>query len=62
MTDEPDERYLTTCHEAGHVVAALMRGGELTSVTVDPTPEHARDRTVTWQSLGGRPLAVMLLR
>jgi hypothetical protein len=26
MTDEPDERYLRAYHEAGHAVAALIRG------------------------------------
>ena len=31
-----NERYLTACHEAGHAVAALMRGGgELVSITID---------------------------
>jgi hypothetical protein len=41
MTDQPDERYLTAHHEAGHAVAALLRGAELTSITIDPTPERA---------------------
>ena len=34
-----DERYITGCHEAGHAVAALMRGGgEITSITIKSTP------------------------
>jgi hypothetical protein len=47
----PDERYLTAHHEAGHAVVALMRGGELTSISIDcsdpcttaghPTTKHA---------------------
>jgi hypothetical protein len=40
LTDEPDERYLTTHHEAGHAVAAVVFGGELISVTIDPPSEH----------------------
>jgi hypothetical protein len=36
-----DERLVTACHEAGHAVAALMRGsGELRSITIEPTPDH----------------------
>ena len=31
------ELYLTAHHEAGHAVAALMRGGEVVSVTIKPT-------------------------
>jgi ATP-dependent Zn protease len=36
-----DDRYLTACHEAGHAVAALMRGGgEVTSISIEPTADH----------------------
>ena len=36
-----DERYITACHEAGHAVAALMRGGgEITSITIEPTADY----------------------
>jgi hypothetical protein len=39
--DEPDDRYLTAHHEAGHAVAALVcRGGKLISITIDPPPKH----------------------
>lgn len=35
------ERWLTACHEAGHAVACLMRGGgTFTSVTIEPTAEY----------------------
>jgi Peptidase M50B-like len=39
-----DDRYLTACHEAGHAVAALMSGGRITSITIDPTLQ-CRGRT-----------------
>jgi hypothetical protein len=36
-----DQRYLTAHHEAGHGVAAVMRGaGELRSITIEPTTEY----------------------
>lgn len=36
IENRPHERYLTAHHEAGHAVAALMRGGgELTSISID---------------------------
>ena len=36
-----DERYITACREAGHAVAALMRGGgEITSITIEPTADY----------------------
>ncbi|MFN3004594.1 hypothetical protein [Mycolicibacterium wolinskyi] len=36
-----DERAITTHHEAGHAVAASMRGGsEPVSVTIEPTDGH----------------------
>jgi hypothetical protein len=36
-----DERLLTAHHEAGHAVAALMRGGgELRSITIEPTAAY----------------------
>jgi hypothetical protein len=31
---------VTACHEAGHAVAALMCGGEVKSITIDPTAEY----------------------
>ena len=35
------ERWLTACHEAGHAVACLMRGGgTFTSVTIERTDEY----------------------
>jgi len=35
------ERWVTACHEAGHVVACLMRGGgTFTSVTIERTDEY----------------------
>lgn len=34
MTDAPR---LTACHEAGHAVAAVMRGGTFSSISIDPT-------------------------
>lgn len=35
------ERWLTACHEAGHAVATLMRGGgTFVSVTIEPTDEY----------------------
>lgn len=48
MTSAMDRsRYLTACHEAGHAVAAMMRGGgTFTSVTIEPTSEY-HGRT-TW--------------
>jgi hypothetical protein len=40
--DDHHQRHLTAHHEAGHAVAALMRGGgELVSVTIEPTAEYA---------------------
>ena len=40
-TAEAHPRYLTAIHEAGHAVAAVMRGGgELTSITIDPTEDY----------------------
>lgn len=40
--DESDrQRQVTAHHEAGHAVAACMRGGgSLTSITIEPTTEH----------------------
>ena len=35
-----NERYLTACHEAGHAVACLLRGGEVDSISVEPTARH----------------------
>ena len=36
-----NERWLTACHEAGHAVASLMRGGgTFTSVTIERTDEY----------------------
>lgn len=36
-----EERLLTAHHEAGHAVAALMRGdGELRSITIEPTAAY----------------------
>lgn len=36
-----DERLLTAHHEAGHAVAALMRGGgQLRSITIEPTTTY----------------------
>lgn len=34
------QTYVTACHEAGHAIAALLRGGELLSVSIMPTREH----------------------
>ena len=40
--DDHHQRHLTAHHEPGHAVAALMRGGgELVSVTIEPTAEYA---------------------
>jgi len=48
------ERWLTACHEAGHVVASVMRsGGTFISVTIEPTDERAgctHTRTMQWDS------------
>ncbi|MCV7176136.1 hypothetical protein [Mycolicibacterium sphagni] len=43
MTAPPaEERRLTAQHEAGHAVAALLRGGgDLVSVTIEPTAKYA---------------------
>ncbi|BBY08113.1 M50 family metallopeptidase [Mycobacterium noviomagense] len=42
MTEADDERLLTAHHEAGHAVAALLRGGgELKSMTIEPTADYA---------------------
>lgn len=41
MSTTLDERHLTACHEAGHAVAVLMRRGEFTGITIDPTAEYA---------------------
>jgi hypothetical protein len=39
---EQQQRYITACHEGGHAVAAYMRGGgEVRSITVESTHEHA---------------------
>lgn len=38
--NESDEQDPTAHHEAGHAVAALVRGGVLISITIHPTPEH----------------------
>jgi hypothetical protein len=36
-----EERRVTAHHEAGHAIAALMRGGgEVTSITIDPTADY----------------------
>lgn len=41
-----DQRYLTACHEAGHAIATVMRGGTITSITIEPT-EHYLGKTWT---------------
>ena len=40
MAYADDERTVTAHHEAGHVVAAIMRGKTLNHVTIDRTHEH----------------------
>lgn len=35
-----DELRLTAHHEAGHAVAAVLRGHELRSITIEPTDAH----------------------
>jgi hypothetical protein len=52
--DRTCQRYLTACHEAGHAVAALMRGeGDVVSITIEPTPDylgytHYRAKPCDW--------------
>ncbi len=47
-----DERWLTACHEAGHAVACLMRGGgTFVSVTIEPTEQYlgcTQTRIMQW--------------
>lgn len=51
---EHGENFLTAHHEAGHAVAALMRGGgELLSITIEPTAQYAgftRTRHQIWDA------------
>jgi hypothetical protein len=37
--DDAQKLYINACHEAGHAIAALMRGGEIDSVSIEPTDE-----------------------
>jgi hypothetical protein len=40
-TTKSDTRWLTACHEAGHAVATLMRGGgTFLKVTIEPTADY----------------------
>jgi hypothetical protein len=47
-----DERWLTACHEAGHAVACLMRGGgTFVSITIEPTAQYlgcTQTRIMQW--------------
>lgn len=36
------QRELTAYHEAGHAVACVMRGGRITSITIDPDPAEGK--------------------
>jgi hypothetical protein len=36
-TVDPHERYLIACHEMGHGVAAVVRGGTFDSICIEPT-------------------------
>lgn len=50
MTGEtPSQRELTAYHEAGHAVAAVMRGGRVISISIEPVPGCHDGETWTTQ-------------
>lgn len=57
MPNETEVRSWTAHHEAGHAVATLLRGGELTSVTIVPTDQYWGLTTAT-VPIPGRTFAV----
>jgi len=53
-----DELYSIACHEAGHAVAAYVRGGSVDSMTIKPDGDHLGLTVTTLENASDRSFAI----